>query len=345
MTSTMSTTNAAALENAAVGAALFGAPHRIANVYAQGRRERLAALTTLYPAVVTGENFDEHAPHLREVQVVFATWGMPSLSPQQLQALPALRAVFYAAGSVQHFARPLLERGVVVVSAWQALAATVAEFVLAQILLANKGYWRNRHTYRSPAEYASAFRGRGNCGATVALLGAGAVGRHLIQRLRPFDIRVIVFDPFLSGEDAAQLGVEKVSLEDAFARADVVSNHLANKPETSKLLGAPLFNQLRDDATFINTGRGATVNEDALLDALRARPSLTALLDVTEPEPPVSGSPFYNLPNAHLTSHIAGSIGGEVLHLADVCIEEFTAWRNNEPLHYAVSLEMLERLA
>jgi len=341
----MTPINSAPPPNAPVKAALFGAPSRSADVYGQGRRERIMALTALHPTVVTGENFDEHAPHLGEVQAVFATWGMPALSPQQLESLPALRAVFYAAGSVQHFARPLLERGVVVVSAWQALAAPVAEFVLAQILLANKGYWRNTRHYRSPENYAGALRGRGNCGATVALLGAGAVGRHLIQLLRPFDFRVLVFDPFLSREDAAQLGVEKVSLEDAFARGDVVSNHLANKPETSKLLNAPLFNQLREDATFINTGRGATVDEDALLDALRARPSLTALLDVTEPEPPVSGSPFYHLPNVHLTSHIAGSIGAEVLRLADVCIEEFTTWRHDRPLRYAVSLEMLERLA
>lgn len=341
----MTPTNAAPPENTAVGAALFGAPHRIADVYAQGRRERIAALTALYSTVVNAENFDEHASHLHELQVIFATWGMPALSPQQLESLPALRAVFYAAGSVQHFARPLLERGVVIVSAWQALAATVAEFVLAQILLANKGYWRNRHDYQSPAAYASAFRGRGNFSATVALLGAGAVGRHLIQLLRPFDFQVVVFDPFLSREDAAQLGVEKVSLEDAFARGDVVSNHLANKPETTKLLNAPLFELLRDDATFINTGRGATVDEDALINALQARPSLTALLDVTGPEPPVAGSPFYNLPNAHLTTHIAGSIGGEVLRLADVCIEEFTTWRDGGPLRYAVSLDMLTRMA
>jgi phosphoglycerate dehydrogenase-like enzyme len=326
-------------------AAMFGGASQINNVYSQGRKEQVAALTELYPVVVDKNNFEEHAPHLRECQVIFSTWGMPALTAEQLDQLPSLRAVFYAAGSVQGFARPLLERGITVVSAWQANAVPVAEFTLAQILLATKGYFRNVREYTSLQARGSAFVGRGNFGETVAVLGAGAIGRKVIELLHPFEFQIVVFDPFLSAENAARLGVDKVTLEEAFERGYVVTNHLANLPETKKMLHDSLFERMRDDATFINTGRGATVDENALIRVLQERPSLTALLDVTEPEPPISNSPLWSLPNAHLTSHIAGSVGDEVIRMADYCIQEFIAWEKGELLRYAVSLEMLNIMA
>ena len=141
-------------------------------VYGAGRREQIEALAACYPAVVTMHNFEEHAPELHDLEVIFSTWGMPALSVEQLDRLPHLRAVFYAAGSVQAFARPFLERDILVCSAWAANAVPVAEFTLAQILLANKGYFRNVRDCRSPQDYKSAFHGRGNFGAAVSLLGA-----------------------------------------------------------------------------------------------------------------------------------------------------------------------------
>jgi phosphoglycerate dehydrogenase-like enzyme len=308
-------------------------------------REQIQALTDCYPVVVTTRTFDEHAPRLGDLEVVFSTWGMPALSAEQLDCLPDLRAVFYAAGSVQGFARPLLQRGILVSSAWAANAVPVAEFTLAQILLANKGYFRNTREYCEPQSFRSAFRGRGNLGALVALLGAGQIGHKVVELLRPFRLNVLVFDPFLSVEDAALLGVENVTLEEAFRRGQVVSNHLANLPATAGMLHGGLFEMLPPGATFINTGRGQTVVEAELIQVLRSRPDVFALLDVTYPEPPAAGSPLYELPNVYLTSHIAGSIGDEVLRLAEYMLAEFQAWEEGRPLRYAVSLEQLETMA
>ncbi len=326
-------------------AAFFGESQQIAHVYDRGREDKVRLLTNLYPHVVTLESFAEHAPQLHDLQVIFSTWGMPRLTEEHLSQLPALKAVFYAAGSVQGFARPLLDRGILVVSAWQANAVPVAEFTLAQILLAGKGYFRNAQECRSPAGRRSAYRGQGNFGETVAILGAGAIGRRVIELLQPFHLHRIVFDPFLSDEDAHRLGVEKVALEEAFERAYIVTNHIANLPQTVNMLHGGLFERMRENATFINTGRGQTVDEPAFIRVLQSRPDITALLDVTNPEPPAPDSPLYTLPNVHLTSHIAGSIGDEVIRMADYCIEEFIAWEKGEPPRYAVSLEMLEKMA
>jgi len=320
-------------------------PANIERVYAQGRREQIAELTDLYPEIVSQASLPEHASALSDVEVAFGTWGFPALTDEELELLPSLRAVFYGAGTVQRFAEPFLRRSITVVSAWAANAVPVAEFCLAQILLSTKGYFRNSGECTSPEGWRSALRGPGNFGETVSLIGLGKISSKLIELLRPFALNVLVVSSHLTDEEAESLGVRKVTLEEAFCEGFVVSNHLANRPATQGVLNVTLFESMRPDATFINTGRGAQVVEPDLIRVLKARPDLTALLDVTFPEPPQADSELYTLPNVHLSSHIAGSIGDEVVRMADYAIAEFKNWRAGLPLQYAVSLEMLETMA
>ena len=316
-------------------------------VYGNGRRERVAELASLHEEVISSASLDEHVALLGEIEVVFSTWGMPALSEEQLDQMTSLEAVFYAAGSVKGFARPLLARGITVVSGWGANARPVAEFTLAQILLACKGYHRNRREYVSPdsRQATPAFRGAGVYGETIGLIGIGMVGREVCELLRGFELEVLGCDPYLAGEEAAQLGIRIVELEELFDRAYVVSNHLPNLPSLQGILHGELFRRLRPNATFINTGRGAQVVEADLIEVLEARPDLTALLDVTYPEPPVEGSPLYRLPNVELTTHIAGSLNDEVVRMADYIIDEFQAWEAGRPLRYQVTEAMLETMA
>jgi len=282
-------------------------PHNVERVYGRGRRERIEAICRVHPEIVSRETFDEI--DLSDVRWVFSTWGMPELSVEQIARMPKLEALFYAAGSVKFFAPPFLERDVRIFGAWGANAVAVADFTLGQILLATKGYFRNQRDFVDRTSYAKPQLGIGNFEETVALIGAGMVGRMVIDRLRPFDLVVQVADPYLSDEDAQLFAVERVSLEDAFRRALVVSNHAPNLPATMGMIQRSHFESMREHAVFINTGRGATVDEEAMIAVLRERPDLTALLDVMDPEPPIDGSPFYELPNAHLTNHIAGAHG------------------------------------
>lgn len=322
---------------------LLGQPEAINRAYNPEHRGRIAAQTELLPGVLPS---DTPLSDLADVAILFSTWGMPHWTSEQLDSLPRLKAVFYAAGSVQGFARPFLERGIRVVSGWRANAIPVAEFTLAQILLANKGYFRNvRENIGGGTAFRAAYRGPGNYDATIALLGAGAIARILIGLLKPFRLRVLVYDPFLPAEEAARLGVESVSLESAFARADVVSNHLPDKDVTAGLLNGQLFDRLRPGATFLNTGRGRTVNEADLVDTMRRRPDLTALLDVTYPEPIPTGSPLLEQENILVSTHIAGSINNEIHRMAEYCVEEMERYLRGEPLQHEVTPEMLDYLA
>jgi len=327
-------------------AALFhDYPARDGDVFGGGRREKIAALTELYPHVVHAKSFAEHAPALGDVEVIFATWGMPAFTDAHFAAMPKLRAVFYAAGNVKAFATPLVERGVVLVSAWAANAIPTAELCLAQILLTCRGYFRGVRQYAATKDVAAAkdFRRAGAAGETIGLVGSGFIARRLTTHLRAHGFRVLAStsDPFLTEARATEMGVERAPLEELFERAYVVSNHVPDLPTTRHLLGEALFRRMRDGATFINSGRGAQVVEADLARVLAARPDLTALLDVTWPEPPAADSPLWTLPNVVMSPHIGGTIGDEVGRLADCVLEEYDAWRAGRPLRYQVTREVL----
>jgi len=316
------------------------------DVFGAGRRERIAGLVELYPHVVTGATFATHAPALAEVQVIFATWGMPALTDEQLAQLPALEVVFYAGGNVKSFAQPLVDHHIVLVSAWAINAIATMQLALSQVLLSCRGYFRavRRYAEAHDQALAKAFHRSGAAGETIGLLGMGWVGRRLSAELRTLGFRVLASDPFLTPERAQELGVEKVTVEELFRRSYIVSNHIPDLPGTKQILGASLFESMREGATFINTGRGAQVVEAHLVRVLKVRPDLTALLDVTCPEPPGANSALWTLRNVVLSPHLGGTIGDEVTRLSDAMIDEFTAWAAGRPLQYQVTREILETM-
>ena len=284
-----------------------------------------------------------------EVEIIFSTWGMPTLTEEQIKTcLPNLKCVFYAAGTVQAFARPFLNCGVKVFSAWAANAVPVAEYAVAQIVLAGKGFFaQTRLLAEKRLEEAQALKAAciGNYREKVGLIGCGMIGSLVAEMLGAYDLEVLVFDPFLSKERAEALGVTPVSLETLFAECRTVSNHLANNEATKGILRYEHFSSMPEYATFINTGRGAQVVEDDLVRALTEHADLTAVLDVTEPEPADPSHPFYTLENCFMTPHIAGSLGGEVVRMAEYMARECQSYVNGAPCKYEVTAKMLETMA
>ena len=308
------------------------------DVFGQGRRGRIAELTELYPHVVNAGNFDGHAGFLADIEVIFATWGLPHFTNRHFSRLPNLKAVFYAAGNVRAFAAPLVERDILLVGAWDINAIPVAEMCLSQVLLSLRGYFRSTRRYRDTKSHAArSFSRTGVFGETVGLIGLGKIGTRLRQLLSSFPVKVIVHDPFLTEDRARELNVESVSLADLFERSLVVSNHTPDLPATGGVLTASHFESMREGATFINSGRGAQVVEQDLARVLDARPDLTALLDVTLPEPPPSGSALWTLDNVIISPHIGGTVGDEVVRLADCVIEEFENWKAGRPLQHQIT--------
>ncbi len=296
--------------------------------------------------VFSKEDLLKNPDAFRDTAYIFSTWGMPAMTEDEIKAyLPNLKAVFYGAGSVQYFARPFLNCGVKVFSAWAANGVPVAEYTVAQIVLANKGFFKTMR-YTDNAAARAVFGGYpGNYDVKVGVIGAGVIGKLVIQKLKDYQLEALVFDPFLPEETAQKLGVKKVSLETIFFECQVVSNHLANNAQTQGMLNGALFEKMLPYATFINTGRGAQVVEADLIRVLKERPDLTAILDVTYPEPPVQDSELYTLPNCILTPHIAGSAGNEVRRMGEYMKAEYQSLLQNKPCKYEVTLEMLKTMA
>ena len=317
-------------------------------VYSPELTARLCDLVGLEAGVITAAALRAGEGDFSDARFIFSTWGMPALDEDEISRyFPALECVFYAAGTVQHFAKPFLDCGVRVFSAWKANAVPVAEFASSLILLANKRFFAASRLY-SAGDRAAAGKAldgwTGNYEAKVGILGAGAIGSLVIERLgKALDIRV--FDPFLTDERAAVLGVTKCPLEDVFAECEVVSCHLADNAQTRGMLRREHFSSMKPYATFINTGRGATVVEADLAAVLAEREDLTAILDVTDPEPVQPGSPFFTLPNVLLTPHIAGSAGLEVRRMAEYMETECAAYLAGTTAGNEVSAAMLATMA
>ncbi|MDA3961118.1 MAG: hydroxyacid dehydrogenase [Planctomycetota bacterium] len=310
--------------------------------------ERLAGVAEIR---ILGDEKDPIGDRLHDVDILMGSWGMRKLDEELLAAAPKLRAVCYAAGSVKNFALPpAFARSVVITSAWMANAVPVAEVSVALITLANKDWFACQDTIRrvaGPDGYREA-RSRshaGNFGTAVGLIGFGAIGREVAKRLEALDLDVLVYDPYLTAEKIAGYQVSMVSsLTEIAERCNVVSLHAPNIPETEGMLDATFFTAMRDNATFINTARGKLVVEDALVAELQTG-RISAMLDVTFPEPPAADHPFYTLPNCYLTPHRAGSSAGEVRRMGRYAIDDCLAILAGEEPKYRVHEHMLATMA
>ncbi len=268
-----------------------------------------------------------------EAVVFFTVWNSPRLDAGLLHRVPRLRAVFHAAGSVRGIVTPeFWDRGIVLCSAWRINARPVAEFTLAQIILALKhAPFRSRRMH-AERHKPTGFDSPGAAGSVIGLVGLGAIGRQVLKLLASFDVRTLAHDPSLDLEDARRLGVELVGLEELFRISDVVSLHLPATDLTHHMIGDGLLRSMKPGATLINTSRGAVIDENALIEVFTKREDVFAMLDVTNPDPPVSDSPLYDLPNVWLTPHIAGSVGRECLRMGDAMIDEARRFFRGEPL-------------
>ncbi len=144
-------------------------------------------------------------------------------------------------------------------------------------------------------------------GQTLGFISFGRVARALAKRAAPFGLRLIAYDPFIEETLISEHGVEPVSLSELLQRADFVSMHAPARPEAQRMLTEQHFRQMKESAVFINTGRGPTVDEDALIKALQQRWIAAAALDVLEKEPPSPDNPLLQMGNVILSPHNASA--------------------------------------
>jgi phosphoglycerate dehydrogenase-like enzyme len=291
------------------------------------------------PALPT---IDEACALLQGCVIGVGSWRTPFPNAALLARCPDLRLWVHAAGSVKGFFGPHLEgRDLTIASCAPAIADMVAEIVLGEIIVGLKRVPENGAANRRGKAQKPA-NSRSLSSSTVGVVGASQVGRRVIAHLRHFETTTLLYDPFVSEDEATTLGVHLLrDLNDLCARSDAVTLHTPLLPATRHLLGREQFAAMRDDAVFINCSRGGCVDETALIEAL-SQNRFFAFLDVTDPEPAYEDSPLRSLPNVVLTSHIAGGaqpgIGRQV-------VSDIEAWLAGHSPAMVVTEAMLDRIA
>ncbi len=317
-------------------------------VFSEEAINRLRQYGEVSSELIDEKSIEKHTDFLADCDVAFSTWGMLKLSEEEIKKyMPKLKCVFYAAGTVQYFAKPFLNCGIEVFSAFAANAVPVIEYTTAQITLAAKGFYQGAKRYRPmlPSSFLHTQKSKGLFGIKVGLIGLGVIGSGVAEKLKNYDIEVLAYDPFCSKEKAESLDVTLTDLETIFKECTVISNHLANKKELKNIFTDKHFSLMRKYSTFINTGRGDQVNEWALAKNLILHPSRTAVLDVLKNETFPYISPLFWCPNAVITPHIAGSMGNETHRMAYYMIEELERYASGKETRYKITKEMLKVMA
>jgi len=253
---------------------------------------------------VRGKKEEELLPLVATIDA-WVVRGATKVTRRLLDAAPQLRWVARAGAGLDNIdTAAASERGIGVLNVPGANAVAVAELVFGLLLA----------LFRRIPEADAAMRrggfdkiqGRELRGKTLAIVGLGKIGGAVARRARGFEMEVIGFDPVVSAAQARELGVEAVTFEDLFPRADILTLHAPMLPETKGMVGAAQIARMPRGSVLVNAARGALVDEVALVEALRSGALSGAALDVYAEEPP-KGSPLLSMPNVVLTPHIGAA--------------------------------------
>lgn len=307
-------------------------------MFSPAQQERLAEITGIDVSRTVPDLAAAPDEELAEVEVLVTGWGSPAVDAAALARMPRLRAIVHTAGTVRSVVTDAVwDRGdIVVTSATEANAVPVAEYALAQILLAGKRTLAQQARYRRKRTVGTATAadpGIGNHGGVVGLIGASRIGTLVAEHLRRFDLEVLVTDPFASAEQIEELGARKVEPEELYARSDVVSLHAPDVPSAKGMVTRELLGLMRDGTTFLNTARPALVDIDALRDEVLSG-RLSAVLDVHDDL--ADDDPLWEAELAQLTPHLAGSQGNELHRMGEAALEELRRLAAGEPPRYPV---------
>jgi D-3-phosphoglycerate dehydrogenase len=298
----------------------------------------IGASLTMMPGKVTEQRLIEELAR-QPVQAILMR-GNPPVSGAVLDAAPELRVIAkHGAGVDSVDLAAATARKVLVMVAGDANAPAVAELTLGCILALGRELESLSARVRLGQWDRGNYHGRELRGRTLGLIGFGRIGRRVAELARCFGMRVIALtstpthattartgDPGRSPESITPALAERaVSLDALLASCDIVSLHCPLTAETRGMMDRRTFAMMKPGALFINTARGALVDEGALADALTSGRLAGAALDTLAEEPPAPGSPLLSAPNLIITPHIAGQTSAAVERMGIAAAENIVA--------------------
>ena len=283
------------------------------------------------------------AERIGDCDTYITGWGSPRLDEEILNAAPNIKLLVHLCGTVVPFVSDAMwDRGIRVLSGNRFFAESVAEGTLAYMLAALRDipYYSTRlHDQRKWR--SSTFFNRGLPGKKIGIISYGAIARHLVRILSVFRVKIYVYDIApLPSEDVAKYSLQQASMEQIFSECDIISVHTPLFDATHHLIGQPLLSLIRPDALFINTSRGAVIDQAALEREL-ADGRFRAVLDVYEKEPPAPDCPLYDLPNVMMMPHMGGPTVDLRAFITETLLREADAYlREGAPTPSEITRQM-----
>jgi (S)-sulfolactate dehydrogenase len=240
-------------------------------------------------------------------------------------------------------------RGVVVMNTPGGSSTTVAELTVAHMLALARHVAQATASVKAGRWEKKRFQGRELAGKTLGVVGIGNIGSIVVERCLAMKMRVVAYDPFISAEAAAKLGVTQVALDDLWQQADVISLHVPLTEQTRNLVNAQTLSRMKKGALLVNCARGGIIDERALAEALASGHLGGAALDVFEKEPPAPDHPLLGLDGFICTPHLGASTEEAQAAVAVAIAEQLAAYLTRGEVKNAVNLpsvpqEVLDRI-
>ncbi len=304
-------------------------------------REHLESISSVSYYDDEGLSAEDLATGLTGAEIAVTGWGTPQFDERVMAGAEALKLVAHTGGSVATLvSERLFDAGVRVCSADRPMARFVAELTLGHVLAAQRGIVRADRSMRTdgfddPAPTRSLIDG------TIGLVGLGTIGRYLLEMLRPFDVTVRLYDPYVPPVAVTEYSfVEKTSLERAMA-SSIISIHAARTPETRGMIGEPELAMIPDDGLLVNTARASITDRDALYAELE-RGRIRAAIDVFHEEPLPADDPLRGLENVQLSAHMGGNGPHELF--GRTVLEEIERFVTGGTLQHEIRREQAMRM-
>ena len=233
------------------------------------------------------------------------------------------------------------EHKIPVVNAPTGATASVAELAIGHMLALSRHFTKADSTMKKGEWAQKQLKGTELFGKTLGLIGTGNIGKLTGKYAQCFGMKITGYDPFISKEDMAKDGIEKIEeLSDLMSKSDYISLHLPHIPATHHIVNAEMISKMKTTGFIINCARGGTVDEKALYDALKNGKIAGAGMDVFENEPP-KDSPLLKLDNVVLTPHLGASTKEGQIRAGTVCAEQIIKVLNGKEPDFCVNKKMM----
>ena len=259
---------------------------------------------------------------LVDVDFCFCCWGVPPFDATVLEKANKLKAIAYVGGSVNYVStEESYKRGIICLSGNEEFARSVAEGNLGYIIAALRRLPQTVNEMAEEGWQNTYKRTESLIEQNVGIIGLGTISRYLISYLKPFHCNIKLFSNHTSDEEAAALGVEKVSLEEMFKTCKIISVNSSRTPKNFHMVNDELMSLLKPDSLIVNTSRGSLIDEEAMTKHLQ-QGHFRAILDVYEEEPLPMSSGLRGLENCILIPHRGGPTTDRRAAAARIVIED-----------------------